>query len=135
MQIGLRCGLGWRQFPGSKASRMSASKIKLSLAMIVKNEARCLARCLQSIRGIADEIIVADTGSTDDTIKIASQSGAKVTHCDWTNDFAAARNSALAQVGGDWILVLDADEYASETLAKDIRAFIAGAARIGRLKI
>ena len=103
--------------------------------MIVKNEARCLARCLQSVRGIADEIIVADTGSTDDTVKIASQSGAKVTHCDWTNDFAAARNFALAQAAGDWILVLDADEYASETLAKDIRAFIAGAARIGRLKI
>ena len=43
---------------------------KLSLAMIVKNEARCLARCLQSVKGIADEIVIADTGSTDDTVKL-----------------------------------------------------------------
>lgn len=114
---------------------MSAPKIKLSLAMIVKNEARCLVRCLNSIRTVVDEIIVADTGSTDDTVKIARDLGAKVPHFKWVNDFAAARNFALEQAAGEWILVLDADEYASEILAKEIKNFIAGPPQIGRLKI
>jgi tetratricopeptide (TPR) repeat protein len=114
---------------------MNAAPVQLSLAMIVKNEARCLGRCLRSIRGVVDEIVVADTGSTDDTVKIAGEFGARVTHFDWVNDFAAARNHALAQTTGAWILVLDADEHASETLAREIRQFIAGPARIGRLKI
>jgi len=109
--------------------------MKLSLAMIAKNEARCLARCLRSVRAIADEIIVTDTGSTDDTVKIASENGAKVSHFAWINDFAAARNFALTQATGDWILVLDADEWASEILANEIRKFIAGPPQIGRLKI
>ena len=78
--------------------------MKLSLAMIAKNEARCLARCLRSVRALADEIIVTDTGSTDDTVKIASENGAKVAHFAWINDFAAARNFALAQATGEWIL-------------------------------
>ncbi len=112
---------------------MSAKK--LSLALIAKNEARCLARCLQSVRVIVDEIIVTDTGSTDDTVKIASENGANVSHCAWTQDFSAARNFALAQTTCDWILVLDADEWASENLAKEIKNFIAGPAQIGRLKI
>lgn len=117
------------------ASRMSAPKAKLSLAMIVKNEARCLARCLRSVRGVVDEIVVADTGSTDDTVKIAAQFGAKTPHFEWVNDFAAARNFALEQTTGDWILVLDADEHASDALAKEIKRFIAGPPQIGRLKI
>jgi tetratricopeptide (TPR) repeat protein len=112
-----------------------AAPNKLSLALIVKNEARCLARCLQSVRPVADEIVIADTGSTDDTVSIAKQFGAKVSHFDWVNDFAAARNFALAQTTGDWILVLDADEWASEALAAEIKNFIAGPPRIGRLKI
>ena len=114
---------------------MSASKIKLSLALIAKNEARCLARCLQSVRAIADEVIVTDTGSTDATVKIAGEFGAKVSHFAWISDFAAARNFALAQAAGDWILVLDADEWASEALVREIPRFIAGPPQIGRLKI
>jgi tetratricopeptide (TPR) repeat protein len=114
---------------------MSAPEIKLSLAMIVKNEARCLARCLRSVRPVVDEIIVADTGSTDDTVKIAGEFGAKIVRFDWINDFAAARNFALAQAAGNWVLVLDADEHASEPLARELRAFIQGPPQIGRLKI
>ncbi|HEV2693993.1 MAG TPA: glycosyltransferase [Verrucomicrobiae bacterium] len=109
--------------------------MKLSLAMIVKNEARCLARCLASVRGVADEIIITDTGSTDDTVKIAQEFGAKVTHFDWIGDFAAARNASLAHATGDWVLVLDADETISEPLAREIRDFISGERQIGRLKI
>lgn len=116
------------------SQHMSATP-KLSLAMIAKNEARCLARCLQSVQKVVDEIIVTDTGSTDGTVKIAEQYGAKISHFTWINDFAAARNHALAQATGDWILVLDADEHASPALASEIRAFIQGPRQIGRLKI
>ena len=103
--------------------------------MIAKNEARCLARCLQSVRGLADEVILTDTGSTDDTVQIATAHGAKVSHFTWTNDFAAARNHALDQASGDWLLVLDADEWASEKLVTEIRQFMGGPRQIGRLKI
>ena len=108
---------------------------KLSLAMIVKNESRCLARCLQSVKGIVDEMVVADTGSTDDTTKIAREFGAKISNFDWVDDFAAARNFAIAQTAGDWILVLDADEWAGEDLAGEIPAFVRGKPAVGRLKI
>jgi len=103
--------------------------------MIVKNESRCLARCLQSVRAIADEIVLADTGSTDETTKIAREFGAKISNFRWIDDFAAARNFALAQTAGDWILVLDADEWASETLAEEIPAFVRGRPAVGLLKI
>ena len=114
---------------------MSASTNQLSLAMIAKNEARCLARCLKSIRPAVHEIVVVDTGSTDQTVNIAEDFGAKVFHFDWINDFAAARNFALEQATGEWILVLDADEHASGLLVAEIRKFIAGPRQIGRLKI
>ncbi len=84
--------------------------MKLSLSMIVKNEAKNLARCLESVRGLVDEIVVVDTGSTDDTVKIAESYGAKIGHFEWCDDFAAARNASLALCTGDWVLVLDADE-------------------------
>jgi len=103
--------------------------------MIVKNEARCLARCLAAIRPVVDELVIVDTGSTDGTIEIAQGFGAKISHFDWVNDFSAARNFALARATGDWTLVLDADEYASEALGVEIREFIQARPAIGRLKI
>jgi len=116
-------------------SKPMSDPIKLSLAMIVKNEARCLARCLDSIRSVVDEIVIADTGSTDDTVAIARRQGARVVSFPWNNDFAAARNFALEQTTGAWILALDADEQASGALAQEVRRFIAGPPQIGRLKI
>jgi glycosyltransferase involved in cell wall biosynthesis len=113
----------------------ASSKPKLSLAMIVKNEARCLGRCLRSVAPIVDEVVVADTGSTDDTVKIAREFGAAIASFQWIGDFAAARNFAIRQTAGDWVLVLDADEWASESLASEILAFVGGAPAIGRLKI
>lgn len=82
----------------------------ISLCMIVKNEADTLARCLQSVRGVADEIIVVDTGSTDSTVSIARSFGARIIPFTWNGDFASARNAGLAVAQGTWILVLDADE-------------------------
>ena len=116
-------------------SKPMSDPIKLSLAMIVKNEARCLARCLDSIRSVVDEIVIADTGSTDDTVAIARRQGARVVSFPWNNDFAAARNFAMEQTTGAWILALDADEQASGALAQEVRRFIAGPPQIGRLKI
>lgn len=78
--------------------------------MIVKNEEKYLQGCLESVREIVDEIVVVDTGSTDATIEIARSYGAKVLHFDWIQDFAAARNFALKNSTGRWILYLDADE-------------------------
>jgi len=83
----------------------------LSLCMIVKNEECNLPRCLDSVRDLAGELIVVDTGSTDRTPSIAASYGAKVVPFDLTIvDFAAARNRSIALARGRWILVLDADE-------------------------
>jgi len=90
--------------------------MNLSLCTIVKNEEVALPKCLASVKDVVDEIVVLDTGSTDRTVEIAKQFGAKVYHFKWCNDFSAARNQALKYVTGDWILVLDADE----TLAPEI---------------
>ena len=79
--------------------------------MIVRDEARCLARCLESVRPHVDRMIVLDTGSTDDSVEIARRCGAIVHHYAWTDDFAAARNAALDHSDADWNLILDADEW------------------------
>ena len=82
----------------------------VSACIIVKNEETDLPRCLMSLRPLAAEIIVVDTGSTDRTRDIATAFGARVFEESWTGDFSAARNSSLQQAEGDWILVVDADE-------------------------
>lgn len=83
---------------------------RIALSMIVKDAASTLRACLESVRGLADEIVVADTGSTDSTMQIAQEFGARVIEIPWENDFSTARNRALAEVQADWVLVLDADE-------------------------
>lgn len=81
--------------------------------MIVKNEEDNLPRCLESIKDIVDEMIIVDTGSTDDTIKIAKSYGAKVFHFEWNDNFSDAKNFSLEQAKGDWIMTMDADEELS----------------------
>jgi len=78
--------------------------------MIVKNGAQTLAPCLESVRGVVSQVVVGDTGSTDDTVKIAREFGATVIPVAWEDHFAKARNAALAPMTTDWVLVLDADE-------------------------
>lgn len=82
----------------------------LSLCMILRNEEENLPRCLKSVRGVVDEIICVDTGSTDRTPEIARDLGARVLFYPWQGDFAAARNHGLDHANGEWILILDADE-------------------------
>lgn len=84
---------------------------RLALVVIARNEARCIARCLTSARPYVDAMIVLDTGSTDDTVAIAQACGATVHHFTWCDDFAAARNAALAHSDADWNLILDADDW------------------------
>lgn len=86
-------------------------ELKISLVMIVKNEEAHLRRCLESVQGIVDEIIIVDTGSEDQTKEIAKQFDAQIYDFKWCNDFSAARNYALSKATGAWRLVLDADEY------------------------
>jgi tetratricopeptide (TPR) repeat protein len=79
--------------------------------MIVKNEEELLPRCLDSAKVLADEIIIVDTGSTDNTVSIAERYGTRCYSFEWQNDFSAVRNYSLQYARGEWILVLDADEW------------------------
>ncbi|HZP81562.1 MAG TPA: tetratricopeptide repeat protein, partial [Chthonomonadaceae bacterium] len=83
---------------------------RLSLCMIVKNEERFLRNCLESARDVVDEIVLVDTGSTDATLDIAREYGAKIISHAWNDDFSEARNVSLQHATGDWALWLDADE-------------------------
>lgn len=96
----------------------------LSVIMIVKNEASCLGDCLASVRAIADEIVVGDTGSTDDSRAIAAAHDARVIEIPWTDDFAAARNATIAAATSDWLLHMDADEALDGAGAAAIRALV-----------
>ncbi|MDZ4858939.1 MAG: glycosyltransferase [Candidatus Hydrogenedentes bacterium] len=96
----------------------------LTVVMIMRDEADWLPACLESVRAIADNIVIGDTGSTDTSIAIAQRYGVKVVPVPWTNDFAAARNSVLAEAHGDWLLHMDADENLELHGAATIRALI-----------
>ena len=82
----------------------------VSATLIVRNEERFLAGCLASLRGVADETVVVDTGSSDATRQIAVEYGARVFDFPWRDDFSAARNYAIERARGSWILYIDADE-------------------------
>ncbi|WP_077624194.1 glycosyltransferase family 2 protein [Sediminibacillus massiliensis] len=82
----------------------------LSVCMIIYNEEVNLKRCLSSIKNIADEIVIVDTGSTDNSIEVAKSFQALVISHEWGEDFSAARNLALEKATKEWILVMDADE-------------------------
>jgi glycosyltransferase involved in cell wall biosynthesis len=86
------------------------NEVFLSASMIVRDEARFLAECLNSIRFIVDEIVIVDTGSTDQTKAIARKFNARIYDFPWSDDFSRARNEALNHCAGEWILYIDADE-------------------------
>lgn len=94
--------------------------MKINLVMIVKDEERSLEKSLKAAKPIADEIIIADTGSRDRTREIAALMGAKVFDFSWNNNFSAARNFALSHSDADWNLILDADEYLRDCSRRDL---------------
>ncbi|PQZ99794.1 glycosyltransferase [Paenibacillus sp. MYb63] len=102
------------ELPGVSAfnrrARRGEETISITLCMIVKNEEASLARCLDSVNGIADEIVIVDTGSTDRTRQIASRYTDRIVDFEWVDDFAAARNYAFDQAKSEYILWLDADD-------------------------
>lgn len=94
---------------------------RLTLCMIARNEEALLPACLESVRGVVDEIVLVDTGSTDRTIEIARLFGAKVIEEPWADDFAHPRNTALSHATGDWVLQLDADERLSASAGQALK--------------
>ena len=96
-----------------------------SLCLIARNEAANLPACLGSVADLVDEMIVVDTGSTDDTATVARQLGARVVEFAWIDDFAAARNESMRHAAGDWILWLDGDERFDEANRQKLRALFA----------
>ncbi len=99
-----------------------ATGLTLSLCMIVKDEEAMLPKCLASVRDHVDEIVVVDTGSTDRTVEIAHEHGAKVLHHEWTGDFSEARNVSFDAATGDWLMYLDADEVLVDGDGPKLRA-------------
>lgn len=97
----------------------------LSLSMIVRNEEAQISRCLKSVEGFCDELLVLDTGSSDNTVELARAAGARVETMAWPGDFAPARNRALELVAGDWVLVLDADEFLLSDAKAPLQALMA----------
>lgn len=95
----------------------------LSVAIIARDEAHAIASCLRSVAW-ADERIVLDSGSSDDTVAIARSLGAVVESTDWPG-YGAQKNRAIARCSGDWILSLDADEAVSEALRLEIERAVA----------
>jgi len=107
--------------PKKKNAGPPKPMIRLSQCMIVKNEEKNIEQALGWAKSIAFERIVVDTGSTDRTVELAEKMGATVYHFEWIDDFAAAKNFAIAKATGNWIAFLDADEYFT---AEDSKAVI-----------
>jgi tetratricopeptide (TPR) repeat protein len=100
--------------------------IRISACLITRDESKNLVKCLDSLKGIVDEIVVVDTGSKDDTVMIAKKYGAIIGSFTWINDFAAARNESLKLATGEWALWIDADEQLDPTCATE---FVKGIVR------
>ncbi|MGM2770841.1 glycosyltransferase family 2 protein [Bacillus cereus group sp. Bce020] len=107
--------------------------MKLSLVMIVKNEEKNIERCINSVKEYVDEIVVADTGSTDHTKKILGELPVCVVDIEWNDNFSDARNKAIEYSTGDWIIMLDADETITYFDKETIQEFMKKE-RIGAIK-
>jgi glycosyltransferase involved in cell wall biosynthesis/tetratricopeptide (TPR) repeat protein len=131
--------------PSRKSARQARSRVTkpslpifednrlIGACLIVKDEEKTLPGCLASIRGLVDEIVVYDTGSTDGTVELARRAGARVVEGYWDDDFGRARNAALEHCRGQWVLWIDADERFICDDAKSLRATLDQLGRIGHL--
>lgn len=98
-------------------------RYRLSVTVITKNEADRVGRCLESVKDLADEIIVFDSGSTDETVDIVRQYTDKLWQTDWPG-YGIQKQRALEQAQGDWVLAIDADEALDEELQQSLQAFL-----------
>ena len=90
---------------------LAAPEVTVTAAILARNEERSIKRCIESLHEAVDDIIVVDTGSTDNTVAIATECGAKVYEFEWCDDFSKARNFALQYISSQWVLWIDADEW------------------------
>jgi glycosyltransferase involved in cell wall biosynthesis len=112
--------------PAPSASPVDATgRATLSVIVVAMNEAHDILDCLESVRGLAMEIIVFDSGSTDGTPGLCREFGARVFETDWPGD-GPQKNRALREARGDWVLCLDADERVSEPLRQELETMLAG---------
>lgn len=106
------------------------AEIELSVAMIFKNEIRCLERCLKSLQPLRErfsmELVMADTGSDDGSRAVAERYADVLFDFPWVNDFSAARNAVLDRCSGDWVLVIDSDEWLDATAPDEVEGIIRG---------
>src|SRR5687767_25226 len=115
----------WRSFAplDRSVARSSADQLPLTVAIIAFNAGAQIGPCLASV-GFADEVVVVDSGSTDDTAAIAARHGARVETREWLG-FGRQKQHAVSLARNDWVLCLDVDERVSEPLALSIRAALA----------
>ncbi len=99
-------------------------KASICLCMIAKDEEKNIERCIQSSQGLVDEIVLVDTGSSDNTVELARRLGARVYNYQWDDSFANARNFAISKAESDWLLLLDADEALDKNSFSTIVQFI-----------
>lgn len=103
--------------------------------MIVKNEEKNIKKCLSSAKSYVDEIIIVDTGSTDNTIKLCKHFTDKIYYLKWEDDFSAARNYSISKAKHDWILILDADEVITYFNQNEIQKMITNNRFVGNVSI
>lgn len=103
---------------------------KLSVSIICLNEAGIIDECLRQAARVADEIVIVDSGSTDQTLEIAEKHGAKIFHQDWLG-YGKQKNFALAQCANEWVLSLDADEVLTDELVQEIEQLELGSDVVG----
>jgi glycosyltransferase involved in cell wall biosynthesis len=109
---------------GTRLKGERTEPASISVCLMVKDEEELLPQCLESIKDVADEIIVVDTGSTDKTVEIAESYGARIYHHPWENDFSKHRNQAISYATSDWIFIIDADEELSPESRVQLRQTI-----------
>lgn len=111
-----------KQRPAASCHAIAPKRATISLVMIVRDEEQTLRRCLDSVRGVVDELVIVDTGSTDATRAIAAEYGARVGEFEWCGDFGAARNYALSLARCEWAFQIDADEVLDPASRSQVRA-------------
>lgn len=99
---------------------------KLTVIILTKNEEKNIVGAVQNALQCTSDVLIVDSGSTDRTVALAKETGARVAFRAWDDDFAAQRNFALTQTDADWVLYLDADERMNEDMCRHVKDIVAG---------